>query len=191
MVEFIKDTHTYLVDGVVVPSVSTILKEVVFSDKYKDVPEFVLQRAATFGTAIHDAIEHGDSLLLDEEQQAVYDRWLALKDKHDIQPIHHEQIVHYDKEYAGTFDMIAMVDGEECLVDVKTTYSLDLEYLSWQLSMYALAYGFGGKLYAIWLPKKKPAKLVEVKYKEQYEIDELLEAYNALQKDRHDDQAEW
>jgi hypothetical protein len=191
MVEFIKDTHTYLVDGVIVPSVSTILKEVVFSDKYKDVPDFVLKRAAEFGTAIHDAIEHNDSILLNDEQQVVYDRWLALKDTHNITPVKHEQIVHYEKEYAGTFDMIAMIDGEECLVDIKTTYNLDVEYLSWQLSMYALAYGFSGRLYAIWLPKKRPAQLIEIKYKEQYEIDELLEVYYALQENRTTDQEQW
>jgi hypothetical protein len=191
MVEFVKDTHQYLVNGVLVPSVSTILKETIFADKYKDVPDFVLRKAAEFGTAVHDAIEHGDDLLLDEVQQTVYDRWLALKEKHKIVSIKHEQIVNYEMEYAGTFDMIATINGEECLIDIKTTYNLDLEYLSWQLSMYALAYGFAGKLYAVWLPKRKAAQLVEIKYKEYYEIHELLEAYHALQKDRDDDQAEW
>lgn len=191
MVEFIKDTHTYLVNGVIVPSVSEILRDTVFADKYKDVPAFVLQRAATFGKAIHDAIEHSDSILLNEEQQVVYDRWLTLKDKHKIKPIHHEQITHYEMDYAGTFDMIAEMNGEQCLVDIKTTYNLDIEYLSWQLSMYALAYGFAGKLYAVWLPKRKGAKLVEIKYKEEYEILELLERYYALKKHESELQPEW
>jgi hypothetical protein len=191
MVEFIKDTHTYLVDGIIVPSVSTILKDTIFADKYKDVPDFVLRNAAEFGTAIHNAVEHESDEGLDETQYLVYSRYLKLKDECGINPIEQEQIIHHHFDYAGTFDMIAEINGEKCLVDIKTTYILDIEYLSWQLSLYAYAKQFDGKLYAIWLPKRKGAKLVEIPHKTHYEIHELLEVYHALQKDRNDDQAEW
>lgn len=191
MVKFIKDTHQYTVDGILVPSVSTILRETIFKDKYKNVPEFVLKRAAEFGTAIHDAIEHDDKLFLDEQQERVYDEWKRLQEEENIQPEEQEQIVHYQTEYAGTFDMIANIKGEKCLVDIKTTYSLDLEYLSWQLTMYAIAYGHEGKLYAVWLPKKGKAKLVEVPAKPFHEIHELLEVYHALQQDKNEHDIQW
>lgn len=191
MVKFIKETHQYLVDGILVPSVSTILKETLFADKYKDVPEFVLQKAAAFGTAIHDAIEHDDSSSLDPDQMIVFDRWKNLQESKNIEPVKQEQIVHHEKEYAGTFDMIAKINGEECLVDIKTTYQLDKEYLSWQLSMYAYAYGHTGKLYAVWLPKRKDAQLVEIPAKPEEQIIELLEGYNALQELTDDIHSDW
>lgn len=185
-VEFIKDTHTYLVDGIVTPSVSTILRATIFADKYRDVPEHVLQNAAFFGTAIHHAVEHDSDMLLDDEQVKVFDRWKRLQKTHNIVPLKQEQVVHYGLDYAGTFDMIGSIDGNEALIDIKTTYNLDKEYLSWQLSMYAYAYGFDGDLYAVWLPKRKGAKLVKIERKEEHEIKELLEAYYVLQ--RHEDE---
>lgn len=191
MVEFIKETHQYTVDGILVPSVSTILRETIFADKYKDVPEFVLKRAAEFGTAIHDAIENDDSLFLDEQQEQVFQEWKRLQQEENIEPIEQEQIVHYQTEYAGTFDMIANIKGEKCLVDIKTTYNLDIEYLSWQLSMYALAYGHKGKLYAVWLPKRKNAQLVEIPEKPYHDIQELLEVYHALQQDETEQDIQW
>lgn len=191
MVKFIKDTHQYTVNGIVVPSVSTVLRETIFADKYKDVPDFVLKKAAAFGTAIHDAIEHDDSLFLDEQQQEVFDRWKRLQQEENIEPVEQEQIVHYQTEYAGTFDMIANIKGEKCLVDIKTTYNLDTEYLSWQMSMYALAYGHEGKLYAVWLPKRKEAQLVEITPKPHYEIHELMEAYHALHKSETEHDIQW
>ena len=191
MVEFLKDTHTYLVDGIIVPSVSTILSQTIFADKYKDVPDFVLQRAAEFGTAIHNAIEHDSDDGLTDEQQVVYNRWLKLKAKHNIKAVEQEQIIHLGHQYAGTFDMMAEINGELCLVDIKTTYNLDKEYLSWQLSLYAYAKEFGGKLVAIWLPKRKGAELFEIEPKPHYEIDKLLEVYYALQDNTNDIHAEW
>lgn len=191
MVKFIKETHQYTVDGILVPSVSTILKETIFTDKYKDVPDFVLKRAAEFGTAVHDAIEHDDNLLLTEEQDRVYQEWKRLQEEENIVPLEQEQIVHFEKEYAGTFDMIANIKGEKCLVDIKTTYRLDLEYLSWQLSMYALAYGHEGKLYAVWLPKKGKGKLVKIEPTPNEQIYELLEAYHALHKDEIEQDIQW
>jgi len=189
-VEFIKDTHQYIVDGIITPSVSEILKETIFFDKYKDVPDFVLEKAAEFGTAIHHAVEHDDDTLLDEIQLRVFADYKRLVSEHDIKPMTHEQIV-YTADYAGTFDMLATIEGKQALVDVKTTYNLDIEYLSWQLSMYAYAYGHDGDLYAIWLPKRKKGKVVKIPRKEEFELLEMLEVYHALQKDRDDDQAEW
>jgi hypothetical protein len=191
MIEFIKETHTYLVDGIVTPSVSTILKATIFENKYQDVPEAILKNAAEFGTAIHDAIEHNDPILLDDTQHEVYERWVVLKEKNNIEPVEQEQMIHYEQEYAGTFDMIANIKGNKCLVDIKTTYNLDKEYLSWQLSMYALAKGHDGDLYAVWLPKRKKAQLVKIERKEPHQIQELLEVYYALQKHNDELYTQW
>jgi len=180
-IEFIKETHTYLVNGIIVPSVSTILSATIFKDKYANVPPFVLKRAAQFGTGVHEAIENGEWLGLDDVQYKVYQNYLKLLKTHNIVELDHEQIVHYGYDYAGTFDLVIKIDENYCIADVKTTYNLDTEYISWQLSMYELAKGKTyDKLYAIWLPKRKGAELVEVERKSKEDILRLVAEYNEL-----------
>ena len=184
MIKFDESTHTYTYNGKVLPSVSTILGATIFKDKYKDVDPYILQRAAQFGTGVHKAIEIDDYFGLDDVQYTVFKRYKRLCKKHDIKPIAHEQIVYTDK-YAGTLDMIAMIQSFNSLTDVKTTYSLDREYLSWQLSLYEMAYmklynkPQFDKLYCIWLPKRKGAELVEIERKSEEQIKELIEVYYA------------
>ena len=182
MIKFNESTHTYTYNGKVLPSVSTILGATLFKDKYKDVDPYVLQRAANFGTGVHKAIEIDDYFGLDDIQYTVFKRYKKLCKKYDIKPLLHEQIVYTDK-YAGTLDMIAMIQSLNSLVDVKTTYHLDEEYLSWQLTFYEMAYcqlynkPLFDKLYCIWLPKRKGAQLVEIKRKSKEQIEELLREY--------------
>lgn len=182
-VEFIESSHQYLVDGRLVPSVSTILKETIFSNKYNGVSEEVLRKAAEFGTNVHKAIELSEDLFLSVAEQLVYDKWLELAKTENIVPILHEQIVNLDYDYAGTLDMIANVNGVRSLCDIKTTYNLDMEYLSWQLSLYRRAYYQSNpevkfeKMYAIWLPKRKNAQLIEITPKSDKVLDDLIERY--------------
>ena len=54
--EFDHDTHTYAVDGIEVPSVTTLL-QTRFPGKYAGVRPDVLRAAAERGTQIHAAFE--------------------------------------------------------------------------------------------------------------------------------------
>lgn len=178
-VEYIDDIHTYLVNGVIVPSVTEILQRI-FPDKYKNVPRETLIRKATYGTIIHNYIEQYEkgviTIKLNYIQEASFSQYLRLKDKHNINILEQEKIVNYKDIYAGRYDIKANINGELCLCDIKTTASLDKEYLSWQLSLYEYASGEKfDKLYAIWLPKKDIGRLVEIKRKSKKEINKLLE----------------
>lgn len=178
-VEYFDDIHRYLVNGVIVPSVSEILSKI-FPDKYKNVPIETLQKKATYGTIIHNYIEQYEkgviTIKLDYIQEASFNQYLRLKDKYNIKVLEQEKIVNYKDIYAGRFDMLADIDGNTCLCDIKTTASLDKEYLSWQLSLYEYAYGKRfDKLYAIWLPKKDLGRLVEIKRINKKEIKKVLE----------------
>lgn len=187
MIKFIEETHTYLLDGVIVPSVSTILGSTIFKDKYKGVNSTVLNAKREFGKNVHKAIETGITDDLTWEESLVYDKYIDLIGDNNIEPVEHEQIVHYNDRYAGTFDMIALYGEAEALGDVKTTAALDIEYLSWQLSMYELAYckmydyERFDELFAIWIPKKGNGKVVKIKRKTQEEIMALLDEYEKLQ----------
>ena len=190
MIEFIEEKHLYLYNGVIIPSVSQILHEKIFPDKYKNIPERILKNKAIYGTQIHSAIEIYENMLkvvqkdealytatfmLSELQQESINDYLQLKEINKIEVIEQEQLICYKGIYAGRFDMIAKVDGEESLIDIKTTSQLDKEYLSWQLSLYELGYGKRFKrLYCLWLPKKGKAKLVEIKRKSKKEIEKVI-----------------
>lgn len=63
---FEQATHTYRVDGVVIPSVTQALKEVGIID-FSMVPASRLDAACAFGTAVHKATELWDRGTLDYE----------------------------------------------------------------------------------------------------------------------------
>ena len=191
MLEFLEAEHLYLLDGVIIPSVSEIL-HFVFPDKYKGVPAEVLSKKAEYGTKVHEAIEvlekTGEVIELDYIQKASLEQYLKLKEKYGIEVIEQEEMIHFEDKYAGRFDMIAYVKGDYSLCDIKTTAELDYEYLSWQLSLYAYAYkrmypevNFK-KLCSIWLPKKQIGHVVKIQKKTDEEIEELLKRYEEERK---------
>jgi hypothetical protein len=188
--EFICEEHLYLYDGVIIPSVSEILK-FIFPNKYENIPFQILKEKSIFGTKVHEVIE-----ILEREQmfdigvlkqeieginyiiESSIEQYLKLKKENEIEMIEQEQMVHYKNLYAGRFDMVAKIKNEKSLCDIKTTAELDEEYLSWQLSFYELAKGQKyEKFYAIWLPKKGLGKIVEIKRKSEEELLNKLKEY--------------
>lgn len=183
LLEFNEATHTYSIDGVVLPSVTQIISEIM-PNKYANVNERVLSEKAKFGTTGHKIIEYTD--VSDLETAKNYARgiknksleicireYLRLVSKYNINPHLHEMRVHYGYIYAGTLDMIASVNKEFSLIDIKFTSALDKEYLAWQLGMYSLAlkkYLQFDKYYCLWLPKGDLGQLVEIQPKTTDEI---------------------
>ena len=184
-IEFIEQTHQYLVDGMLVPSVSDLIK-FIFPNKYSSIPPHILKAKAEFGTHVHDAIEKYEKcedVELTLEEEICFSEYLALKEQFDIDPIEQETLVHFEDRYCGRLDMIANVSGVRSLIDIKTTAKLDKESLSWQLSFYNMAYltqnpkGYFDKYYCIWLPKGKMGQLVEITPKSISELMEVLDRY--------------
>ena len=180
MIEYIDEIHTYLYNGVIIPSVTQIINEKLFPNKYKDVPKWILENKARYGSEVHSIIEKIENNE-EYEPSSVYireaiKRYYEIKEKHNIEVLTQEQVVCYKGIYAGKYDMTAKVNNENCLIDIKTTAELDEEYLSWQLSMYELAIGeVFDKLYCLWLPKGGLGKLIEIKRKDIKEIEKVIE----------------
>ena len=179
-VKFYEEAHLYLLDDLIVlPSVTQILEEKLFPDKYKNVPKWILKNKSKYGTKVHELIQKYedkekyeiDSVYIKES----FNQYLSIKEEHNIEVLSQEKIVHYKSYYAGRYDMIAYIDKEYCLVDIKTTAELDKKYLSWQLSMYELATGLKfDKLYCLWMPKGGIVKLIEIERIEKEEIEKML-----------------
>ncbi len=150
--------------------VTGILKSVIFPNEYDGIPEEVLRNAAARGTRIHQLCQATDVTPTEPEMvysryQAEVENYVKLKEAHGIDMIANEDLVSCDEwQVASSIDC---VDSECNLYDIKTTYTLNEAYVSWQLSFYAYMFEEqnpnikAGKLYAIWL-RGEEAKLVEV-----------------------------
>lgn len=181
MVEFIENGHFYLYDGLyIIPSVTQILQKI-FPDKYKNVPDDILKRKASYGSTIHKYIEEYEkgiiTIKLNYIQEASFGQYLRLKDKYNINVLEQEQIVHYKDIYAGKFDIYGKINNETALFDIKTTAKVDMEYFKYQLNLYRFASKNKNKikkLYIIWLPKRDLGQLIEVDIMSDKEIECLL-----------------
>lgn len=189
---FFKEAHEYLrIDEDFTAKrysgVTSILGRVLFPNKYKDVDADVLERAAARGTRIHELCQASDTIPTDaQEGDEAYkqevENYKALKESNDITMIANEYLV--SRGDWGIASQIDCVDSEGNLYDIKTTYRLDPEYVSWQLSFYAEMYEHqnptlkAGKLYAIWL-RGTESKLVEVPRKTPEQIEQVIKAWQA------------
>lgn len=190
MIEFIEEGHIYLMDGVIIPSVSEIL-HFIFPNKYAGIDKEILNKKAEYGSKIHETIECIEQNKtfpeLDSIQEFSISQYKRLKEKYKIEVIDQEQMINFKDKYCGRFDMIANVNDFYSLCDIKTTATLDKEYLSWQLSFYELAfismYGVSNfdKLYAIWLPKKGYGEVVEIERKSKSELLEKLKEFERME----------
>lgn len=184
MIEFIEDTHSYLYDGVLIPSVSELIR-FKFPGAYDGIPEKVLKRKAKYGTKVHELVEglvRNEFSLTDvttkkidpnikiaiEQFETLRKAWIfSIKDM--------EQIVCYQGRYAGKYDMRTI---DDVLIDIKTTTEIHEDWLSWQLGLYQTALGIDkNTAYCMWLPKGKAAKVVAITPKTKEECLNLLEEY--------------
>ena len=142
VLEYYDNTHTYLVDGKIVPSITTLLKTK-FGHKYDYVKKETLERARDKGIEVHDAIERycktGDESDLKELRNF---KFLQRQYKFEVIDNEIPVILFKDDEpiSAGRLDMVILMDDELGLADIKRTSGLDKEYLAYQLNLYRIAY---------------------------------------------------
>lgn len=176
--EFEEETHTYLVDGEKVESVTQLLKRK-FPSKYADIAPEVLKRASERGTMVHKAIEaycKGFDDWSDEVQDFKF-----LKKHYNFHVLKNELpiiISFAGKTYAGTCDMILEMDDVYSVADIKTTSTLDKEYLGHQLNLYRIGvmqcYGYNIQdLYGIHL-RDGTRKLVKIPIVEEADLIESM-----------------
>lgn len=189
---FIEETHEYIgfnkyLESIEYHGVTGILKSVIFPNEYDGIPEEVLRNAAERGTRIHKLCQATDVTptepeMVDYRYQREVDNYIKLKEAHGITMIANEYLVSNDDwQVASSIDC---VDSECNLYDIKTTYTLNEAYVSWQLSFYAYMFEEQnpninvGKLYAIWL-RGEEAKLVEVPRHSPEEVEHIIELWKA------------
>lgn len=130
-VVFNQEEHSYTnIGGCTLSGVTSLLKRQLFKDKYADIPQHILDKAAERGTKIHeevsDYINFGKEPTTNEGKAYVT---LGIK------ALASEYLISDEQQYASSIDIVG---DDLTLYDIKTTRGgLDKEYVMWQLSCYA------------------------------------------------------
>lgn len=174
---FLPEEHRYYnpENGRYLSGITSLLSRQLFQGKYDGVPQATLDAAAAKGSAIHeecaDLATFGASGTYPETEA-----FARLLTREGIEPLEAEYTVSDGEYYASKIDLI---DRSLNLYDLKTTSTLDTDYVSWQLSIYAYLFERQnpslqvGRLAAIHLRGKR-AKLVRVERKSAEAVSRLL-----------------
>lgn len=182
-VQFDQEQHKYYDKrtGRELKGITSTLIRRLFPNKYKDVPQFVLQKAADKGSIVHEDIELTETLGTSPSTQEGKN-YLQLKAENGLTFLSSEHLVSDMENYASSIDLV--FDAEDNVVDIadiKTTYKFDKESVSWQLSIYAYMLELNNpkvkvrNLYGIWL-RGEIAELIPVDRRSKGEVKALIEA---------------
>ncbi len=143
LLEYIDETHTYIFNGIILPSITQVLN-VKFGKKYDGIPSEVLKRAAERGTRIHQAIEDFEKFNINDIGCIELSNYKFLKKAHKFKCINNEVPVVLFKDgeavACGRLDLVIEENGQVGLGDIKRTSRLDKDYLKYQLNLYRIAY---------------------------------------------------
>lgn len=184
-VEYLEDGHIYLVNGVIVPSVTQLVSYALGGNTYSNIPKRILDAKAQYGTEVHQLIqdyeekkitlEEVNAKRIDPNQKSALNQYVKLKSKYLIYPKNQEVIVNYKDKMAGRYDML---DCDDYLWDIKTTQKVHTDALEWQLGLYYLALGKPKDIgYCIWLPKSDVGQVIQITPKSFKECEEMIEQY--------------
>ena len=143
VVEYIDGSHTYLVDGIILPSITQILK-VKFGNKYQGISKEVLDNAAVKGTRVHEAIEKWYKYKVEDIGCKELKNMKFLQRQYKFEVIDNEVPIILFKDNkpiaCGRLDLVLEENDELGLGDIKRTATLDKEYLAYQLNLYRIGY---------------------------------------------------
>jgi hypothetical protein len=125
--QFDESTHTYTLNGVVIPSVTQVLQSVGIID-YSRVPPPILASAARVGIAVHRACHFWDEGDLDESNlypliASYLAAWKRFREEQDFIPVLIEQSLFATVNgmtFAGTPDRSGLMGGIPYLIEIKT-----------------------------------------------------------------------
>lgn len=169
-------THTYIdvESGKELSGCTIVLKRYGISPDYSAIPDSVMDNASERGSRIHKEIsDYINFGTCETEAQKGYA-------KLGLDSIASEYLVSDNEHYATSIDVVL---GDCSLVDIKTTYTLHVNYLSWQLSINAYLFELQNpelkvpKLYGAYYKKDGTFSVVEVQRIPVDEVKRLLSAY--------------
>lgn len=185
-VDFFEDTHSYIrSDGTYLIGITGIISKMLFPDKYNNIPKYILQRAADYGSLIHSKCQTQDMFDCNADCTEV-ENYIKIKNDNNLIPIDNEYLVSDNERIATMIDCVYGVSENTVDIgDIKTSSFLDTEYLSWQLSVCSWLFELQNphikvrNLYGIWL-RKEESRFVTINRKENKEVSNLINNYFEL-----------
>lgn len=178
-VVFNEENHTYFLGEKQLSGITGMIKRQLFPDKYKEVPQYILERAAERGTRVHHECQFVDTTGFEPESQEAMN-YLLLRTGAGYKALANEYTVSDGENFASNIDCVWEKDEKIALVDVKTTYTPDEEYLAWQLSIYAYFFELLNPhlkvdaLFGVWLYNEK-SRLIPLERKSDEKVKRLLQ----------------
>ena len=176
---FNEGEHRYFrADGKELNGITGMIKKMLFPTEYNGVSQEVLANAADRGHRIHSQVELYDNMGVGTNIPEVAN-YARLKAQYGLEWIASEDLVSDDENFATAIDKVYHVkdtpDDVVALGDIKTTYSFNREYVSWQLSIESVFFEDMnptlkvGELFGIWLREDRTrgsiAKIIPVERK--------------------------
>lgn len=178
-VVFNEENHTYFLGDKQLQGITGMIGRQLFPDKYKGIPDFIMKRAADKGSRIHSQCEFVDSTGFEPESIEA-ENYLRERMNAGYNALANEYTVSDEEYFASNIDCVWEKEEEISLADIKTTYRIDKESLSWQLSIYAYLFEKQNpglkvrNLYGVWLRGDK-SELIPVDRKSDEEVRRLME----------------
>ena len=139
--KFDEATHTYTLDGKELPSVTHIIRYLAV-DKANNADQNMALMARERGSAVHEAtVMYDYSGEIPDDFPADYAPYLEayvqfVRDYKPCWELIEHQMGNATLGFAGTLDRFGVIDGKWCILDIKTSYKVDIPSLSAQLTAY-------------------------------------------------------
>ena len=140
-VQFDEAAHTYTLDGKELPSVTHIIRYLAVDKANNADPNMALM-ARERGSAVHEAtVMYDYSGEIPDDFPAEYAPYLEayvqfVRDYKPSWELIEHQMGNATLGFAGTLDRFGVIDGKWCILDIKTSYKVDIPSLSAQLTAY-------------------------------------------------------
>ena len=186
-IRFNEADHTYTLGRRTFQGVTSTLIPFAYPHTY-DIPkgmseeqwQEILANAAEKGTKVHEDIqgylEDGDFPKTPEGLS-----WMEMENTHKIEWIANEYLV-TSQGFASKIDIVAMVDGELSIIDIKRTSEVHYDTVTLQVSLYkkwfeTMNRGLKvAKLYCYWA-REEQWKLIELTPIANHDLNALINAY--------------
>jgi hypothetical protein len=141
-VKYYPITHTYTnAEGLELSGITGIIKQFICPNAYADVPAEVLESARIRGNKLHSLLElyaNGTFANVTEEDAEIIENFnamaLALE---DYTCLASEYVVSNNELTASPIDLLALdFEGNLTIIDLKTSHSLNVDFVTWQLNFY-------------------------------------------------------
>ena len=158
---YTEEPHGYIVDGKPMDALSDMMKAMGICG-YDNVPEYIMQKAADLGHAVHKAthlIDIDELGSYDPAIQSYLDAYQAFKD--ELQPTfvaHEVSVASKALKIATTLDRVGILNNKLSVIEIKTTSALMKKSIRIQTAAHQFIYNMGKlpkdqikKRYVLWL----------------------------------------